>query len=49
MAGFHYLCGRECLIHMGELKPDENVDGIRTVVDFWRRMTLRCSCLTLMW
>jgi hypothetical protein len=40
MAGFHYLCGRECLIHMGELKPDENVDGIRTVVDFWRRMTL---------
>ncbi|MEW6471218.1 MAG: hypothetical protein AB1679_03020 [Actinomycetota bacterium] len=40
MAGFHYLCGRECLIQMGELKPDQNVDGIRTVVDFWRRMTL---------
>lgn len=40
MSGFHYLCGRECLIQMGELEPDQNVDGIRTVVDFWRRLTL---------
>ncbi|MGH9001471.1 MAG: PEP-utilizing enzyme, partial [Acidimicrobiia bacterium] len=40
MAGFHYLCGRECLIQMGELQPDERVDEIRAVVDFWRRLTL---------
>lgn len=40
MSGFHYLCGRECLIQMGELRPDERVDEIRSVVDFWRRLTL---------
>ncbi|MGH9008672.1 MAG: PEP-utilizing enzyme, partial [Acidimicrobiia bacterium] len=40
MAGFHYLCGRECLIQMGALRPDERAKEIRSVVDFWRRLTL---------
>jgi phosphohistidine swiveling domain-containing protein len=40
MAGYHYLCGRECLIRMGRLRPDERTEEIRTVVDFWRRLTL---------
>jgi phosphohistidine swiveling domain-containing protein len=40
MAGYHYLSGRECLIQMGRLRPDERTDEIRTVVDFWRRLTL---------
>ncbi|MGY1684628.1 PEP-utilizing enzyme [Geodermatophilus sp. SYSU D00867] len=40
MAGYHYLCGRECLIRMGRLRPDERTEEVRTVVDFWRRLTL---------
>jgi phosphohistidine swiveling domain-containing protein len=40
MAGYHYLCGRECLIRMGKLRRDERLDEVRTVVDFWRRLTL---------
>lgn len=40
MIGYHYLCGRECLIKMGKLRPDEKRDEIRAVVDFWRRLTL---------
>lgn len=40
MAGYHYLCGRECLIKMGRLRRDERTEEIRTVVDFWRRLTL---------
>ncbi|MCE3551424.1 hypothetical protein LWC33_08155 [Pseudonocardia sp. RS11V-5] len=40
MIGYHYLCGRECLIQMGKLKPSERREEIRTVVDFWRRLTL---------
>lgn len=40
MAGYHYLTGRECLIRMGRLRPDERTEEIRTVVDFWRRLTL---------
>ena len=40
MVGYHYLCGRECLIKMGRLAPDERIDDVRTVVDFWRRLTL---------
>lgn len=40
MVGYHYLCGRELLIHMGKLRPDEDLDDVRTVVDFWRRLTL---------
>ncbi|GAA1864496.1 hypothetical protein GCM10009836_51060 [Pseudonocardia ailaonensis] len=40
MIGYHYLCGRELLIHMGKLRRDERREEIRTVVDFWRRLTL---------
>jgi phosphohistidine swiveling domain-containing protein len=40
MIGYHYLCGRECLIQMGRLQPDERREEVRTVVDFWRRLTL---------
>jgi phosphohistidine swiveling domain-containing protein len=40
MVGYHYLCGRECLIRMGKLRRDERLDEVRTVVDFWRRLTL---------
>lgn len=40
MVGYHYLCGRECLIQLGRLRRDERRDEIRTVVDFWRRLTL---------
>lgn len=40
MVGYHFLCGRECLIKMGRLRHDERIDEIRTVVDFWRRLTL---------
>lgn len=40
MAGYHYLCGRECLIQMGKLGRNERLDEIRTVVGFWRRLTL---------
>jgi hypothetical protein len=40
MVGYHYLCGRECLIHMGKLRRDERIEEVRTVVDFWRRLTL---------
>ena len=40
MAGYHYLCGRECLIQMGKLRRDERVDDVRTVIDFWRRLSL---------
>jgi phosphohistidine swiveling domain-containing protein len=40
MVGYHYLTGRECLITMGRLRPDERTEEIRTVVDFWRRLTL---------
>ncbi|MFC4943607.1 PEP-utilizing enzyme [Pseudonocardia sp. GCM10023141] len=40
MVGYHYLTGRECLIQMGKLGRDERRDEIRTVVDFWRRLTL---------
>jgi phosphohistidine swiveling domain-containing protein len=40
MVGYHYLCGRQCLIQMGELAPGERIEEVRTVVDFWRRLTL---------
>ena len=40
MVGYHYLCGRECLIQMGKLGRDERRDEIRAVVDFWRRLAL---------
>lgn len=40
MIGYHYLCGRECLINMGEIAPGDHREDIRTVVDFWRRLTL---------
>jgi phosphohistidine swiveling domain-containing protein len=40
MVGYHYLCGRECLIQMGKLRRDERRDEIRAVVDFWRRLAL---------
>ncbi|AFA71151.1 hypothetical protein GPOL_c00750 [Gordonia polyisoprenivorans VH2] len=40
MVGYHYLCGREQLIGLGKLRPDEDIDDVRTVVDFWRRLTL---------
>ena len=40
MVGYHFLCGRELLIHMGSLAPRERREEIRTVVDFWRRLTL---------
>ena len=40
MAGYHYLCGRECLIQMGELQPGDAMDDIRLVIDFWRRLSL---------
>ncbi|MEJ2890568.1 PEP-utilizing enzyme [Actinomycetospora aeridis] len=40
MIAYHYLCGRECLIQMGRLRPDENIEDVRTVVDFWRRLSL---------
>ncbi|KAA9160107.1 hypothetical protein FPZ12_018635 [Amycolatopsis acidicola] len=40
MIGYHYLCGRECLIKMGRLRRDERRDEVRAVVDFWRRLTL---------
>lgn len=40
MAGYHFLCGREFLITMGRLRRDEKIDEIRTVVDFWRRLSL---------
>ncbi|SHL42840.1 PEP-utilising enzyme, mobile domain [Pseudonocardia thermophila] len=40
MVGYHYLCGRECLIKMGRLRRDERIEEIRTVVDFWRRLAL---------
>lgn len=40
MVGYHYLCGRELLIHAGKLAPGDDLDDIRTVVDFWRRLTL---------
>lgn len=40
MAGYHYLCGRECLIQMGKLGREERLDEVRAVVDFWRRLAL---------
>ncbi len=40
MAGYHYLCGRECLIRMGRLGRGDRIEEIRTVVDFWRRLAL---------
>jgi phosphohistidine swiveling domain-containing protein len=40
MVGYHYLCGRECLIQMGKLRRDERLEEIRAVVDFWRRLAL---------
>ncbi|MFT4043891.1 MAG: PEP-utilizing enzyme [Gordonia sp. (in: high G+C Gram-positive bacteria)] len=40
MVGYHYLCGRELLIHMGRIAPDSDIDDVRTVVDFWRRLSL---------
>lgn len=40
MVGYHYLCGRECLIRMGKITPGDRRQEIRTVVDFWRRLTL---------
>jgi phosphohistidine swiveling domain-containing protein len=40
MVGYHYLTGRECLIQMGKLRRDERIEEVRTVVDFWRRLTL---------
>ncbi|SNS35932.1 PEP-utilizing enzyme [Rhodococcoides kyotonense] len=40
MAGYHYLTGRQNLIQMGVVAPTDRTDDIRTVVDFWRRLTL---------
>lgn len=40
MAGYHFLIGRQCLIQMGRVAPTDKTDDIRTVVDFWRRLTL---------
>ena len=40
MIGYHFLCGRECLIQMGTIEPGDHREDIRTVVDFWRRLTL---------
>ena len=40
MVGYHYLCGRELLIGMGALDPSDDLEDVRTVVDFWRRLTL---------
>lgn len=40
MSGYHYLCGRECLIAMGRIKPGDEFDRIKTVIDFWRRLAL---------
>ncbi|WP_307828665.1 PEP-utilizing enzyme [Antrihabitans sp. YC2-6] len=40
MIGYHFLCGRECSIHMEKISTGEHKDDIRTVVDFWRRLTL---------
>lgn len=40
MVGYHYLCGRELLVHMGKKAVSDDVDDVRTVVDFWRRLTL---------
>ncbi|KLL95800.1 hypothetical protein NJ76_22405 [Rhodococcus sp. IITR03] len=40
MVGYHYLCGRELLISLGKLGPNDALDDVRTVVDFWRRLTL---------
>jgi hypothetical protein len=40
MAGYHYLCGRECLIHTGRLQPGDELDRVKTVIDFWRRLAL---------
>ena len=40
MVGYHYLCGRQCLIQMGKLRRDERLDEVRAVVDFWRRLAL---------
>ncbi|TYQ11761.1 UNVERIFIED_ORG: Phosphoenolpyruvate-protein kinase (PTS system EI component in bacteria) [Gordonia westfalica J30] len=40
MVGYHYLCGRELLIHSGRLRATDDLDDVRTVVDFWRRLTL---------
>lgn len=40
MAGYHYLTGRQLLIQMGDLAPTARTEEIRTVVDFWRRLTL---------
>ncbi|HEX4109954.1 MAG TPA: hypothetical protein VHX88_17595 [Solirubrobacteraceae bacterium] len=40
MVGYHYLCGRECLIHSGRIAPGDEFDRVRTVIDFWRRMAL---------
>ncbi|MFE0749036.1 PEP-utilizing enzyme [Gordonia sp. NPDC058843] len=40
MVGYHYLCGRELLIHSGRLGPADDLDDVGTVVDFWRRLTL---------
>ncbi|WP_181779253.1 PEP-utilizing enzyme [Pseudonocardia pini] len=40
MIGYHYLTGRECLIQMEKLRPEERRQEVRTVVDFWRRLTL---------
>ena len=40
MIGYHYLCGRECLINMGKVRRDERRDEVRAVVDFWRRLAL---------
>lgn len=40
MVGYHYLCGRELLIHSGRLDRTDDLDDVATVVDFWRRLTL---------
>ncbi|GAC67383.1 PEP-utilizing enzyme [Gordonia soli] len=40
MVGYHYLCGRELLIEMGRMAPGDDIDDVRTVVDFWRRLAL---------
>jgi phosphohistidine swiveling domain-containing protein len=40
MAGYHFLCGREELLHLGLVGPQDRFEDVRTVVDFWRRLAL---------
>lgn len=39
MLGF-YLLGREMLINMGQIRPQDGCDDVAYVIDFWRRYSL---------